>query len=155
MGVTPEIIVADCWYGSLDNVKCVRELGWKWLVELKKNRVVNRNEKLEDLNIPETGLKVHLRGYGWIYVFRLVEKNGYTRYFGTNLEDHTLAQVIKYVKMRWNIEVFHRKLKQYCGLAWMNQRKLSALYGSSIYKLKWNIIKLVIKNQLSIRLNIC
>lgn len=173
-GVTPEVVIADCWYGSLENVKYIRSLGWNWIMGLKKNRAVNRNEKLEDLNIPEEGLKVHLRGYGWIYVFRLVEKNGYTRYFGTNLENPTIEQIIKYVKMRWNIEVFHRELKQCCGLekcqartgrsqrnhivlsvlTWINQRKLRALYGSSIYKLKWNVVKYAIKNHLSIKLNL-
>ena len=172
-GVTPEIVIADCWYGSLDNVKHIRNLGWNWLVGLKKNRILNRNEKLEDLDIPEEGLKAHLRGYGWIYVFRLVEKNGYTRYFGTNLENPTKEQVIKYVKMRWNIEVFHRELKQCCSLercqarmgrsqrnhivlsvlAWINQRKLRALYDLSIYQLRWNVIKHSIKNHLVARLN--
>ena len=102
------------------------------------------------------------------------KKNGYTRYFGTNLEDPTTEQVIKYVKMRWSIEVFHRELKQCCGLgrcqahmgrsqrnhivlsvlAWINQRKLRAIHGSSIYNLKWNVIGHAIKNHMSMRLNL-
>jgi len=51
-GVTPEVIVADSWYSSLDNVKCIRDLGWYWLMGLKKNRIVNRGVKLENLDIP-------------------------------------------------------------------------------------------------------
>jgi len=51
-GVTPEVIVADSWYSSLDNVKCIRDLGWYWLMGLKENRIVNRGVKLENLDIP-------------------------------------------------------------------------------------------------------
>lgn len=60
-GMTPMAVVADSWYSSLDNVKCIRDLGWNWLMGLKKNRIVNRGQKLEDLDIPNSGLKVHLK----------------------------------------------------------------------------------------------
>lgn len=42
-GIKSSVIVADTWYPSL----------------------VNRKEKLQNLDIPEDGLKVHLRGYSW------------------------------------------------------------------------------------------
>src|SRR3989344_7363075 len=35
-GVTPVCVVADSWYSSLDNVKCIRDLGWYWLMGLRK-----------------------------------------------------------------------------------------------------------------------
>lgn len=160
-GVKPQAVVADSWYSSLNNVKCVRDLGWFWVMGLRKNRIVNRGENLESLEIPEGGLKVHLRGYGWITVFRLVAKNGRTDYMGTNLENPSREQVIDLVKKRWGVEVFHRELKQTCGLeccqarsgraqrnhiglallSWIRQSELRNRFACSIYQLKWNVIK--------------
>lgn len=104
--VKPQAVVADCWYSSLDNLKAVKGLGWFWVMGLKKNRVVNQGETLENLQIPESGLKVHLRGYGHITVFRFVATNGHTDYFGTNLPNPTRDEVTLLVKKRWEIEVF-------------------------------------------------
>ncbi|QGP55949.1 hypothetical protein PsalMR5_03424 [Piscirickettsia salmonis] len=88
-------------------------IGWQ---DLKKNRKVNRNETLEMLDFPDEGLKLHLRGYGWITVFRFVAKNGRTDYIGTNIEEPSRDQVEVIVKARWSIEVYHRELKQTCGI---------------------------------------
>lgn len=49
--VKPEAVIADSWYSSLDNLKTVRDLGWNWVMGLKKNRSVNKKEKLENLTI--------------------------------------------------------------------------------------------------------
>lgn len=61
-GLNPEAVIADSGYSSLDDLKCVRDLGWKWVMGLKKNRKVNRNGVISTLLIPDTGLKLHLRG---------------------------------------------------------------------------------------------
>ena len=67
-GIKPEVVVGDTWYSSLNNLKMIRDMNLNWVMGLKKNRKVNRNVELQDLDIPATGLKVHLRGYGWITV---------------------------------------------------------------------------------------
>ena len=160
-GVEPDAVLADSWYSSLDNLKHVRDLGWNWVMGLRKNRSVNRKERLDSLEVPETGLKIHLRGYGWITVFRFVAKNGRTDYIGTNIDNPTSEQILDFVKQRWSIEVFHRELKQTCGLeccqartgraqrnhiglailSWINQAKLRNKYNCSFYSLKWDVIK--------------
>lgn len=114
-GVNPEAVLADSWYSSLDNVKCIRSLGWDWAMGLKKNRIVNRGDTLGKLTIPEDGLEVHLRGYDMIKVFRFVAKNGRTDYLGTSILDISRDKLKVYWQMRWQIEVFHRELKQTCG----------------------------------------
>ncbi|MFU7502807.1 MAG: transposase [Candidatus Tisiphia sp.] len=43
-------------------------------------------------------------------------KNGRIDYITTNLENPTREQVEKIVKARWSIEVYHRELKQTCGI---------------------------------------
>lgn len=159
--VKPDLVIADCWYSSLDNLKCIRDLGWDWLMWLKKNRVVNRGQKLEELDIPDKGLEVHLRGYGWIYVFRFVRKNGRTEYIGTSLNNPTRKKVESYVDRRWSIETYHRELKQTCGLescrsragraqrnhivlsvlSWIRMANIRRLKGFSLYKQQWEVIK--------------
>jgi hypothetical protein len=115
-GIKPEAVIADTWYSSLNNLKMIRDLNLNWIMGLKKNRKINRDIELKDLEIPQEGLKVHLRGYGWITVYRFVAKNGRTDYIGTNIELPTQEKILGYVKKRWNIEIYHRELKQTCGL---------------------------------------
>jgi hypothetical protein len=128
-GVTPEAVIADSWYSSLDNLKHIRNLGWNWVMGLRKNRAVNRNQKLEELTIPDEGLDIHLRGYGWIHVFRFVGTNGRTDYIGTNIENPTRKQIKTLVRKRWEIEVFHPRAQT--GL-WSGA--LSVTHGTSAEK---------------------
>ena len=156
-----EAIVMDAWYSSLNNLKHMRDLGWIWVAGLRKNRVVNRGEKLGDIPIPDTGVRLHLRGYGWITVFRFVAQNGRTDYLGTNLEHPTRETVTHLVKIRWSIEVYHRELKQTCGLercqsrigrsqrnhigfsvlSWIRKAKRRNETTISMYQQQWSVMK--------------
>jgi len=96
-GLEPEMVVADSWYSSLKNLKSVRSHGWDWVMGLRSNRLVNKPHiQLCKLDIPDEGLKVHLKGYGWIKVFRFEIKNGRTDYIGTSRLDMTTEQVKEY-----------------------------------------------------------
>jgi hypothetical protein len=170
--VKPEAVVADSWYSSLDNLKYIRDLSWDWVMGLRKNRIVNRGEKLGKLNIPDEGMRIHLRGYGWITVFRFVSKNRRTDYVGTNIENPTRDQIIALVRKRWEIEVFHRELKQTCGLehcqartsraqrnhitlsvlTWIKQAAQRKQYNISFYQQQWNTIKDAIALQMKLEL---
>jgi hypothetical protein len=115
-GLEPEMVVADSWYSSLKNLKSVQSHGWDWVVGLRCNRLVNKPHiQICKLDIPGEGLKVHLKGYGWIKVFRFEAKNGRTDYIGTSRLDMTAEQVKVYFERRWSIEVMHRELTQICG----------------------------------------
>jgi hypothetical protein len=168
-GLDPEAVVMDAWYSSLDNLKAIRSLGWIWVMGLKKNRKVNRGETLETLHIPDEGLKIHLRGYGWITVFRFVAKNGRTDYIGTNMDNPSRDRIEMIMKARWKIEVYHRELKQTCGLercqsrtgraqrnhiflsisAWIQKYKRRLVQGVSFYQQKWDVIKNDISREMS------
>ena len=165
-------VVADSWYGSLDNCKCIRNLGWDWVIGLRKNRIINHDEKLENLTIPEEGVKVHLRGYGFITIFRFVTKNGRTDYFGTSIENPTREKVKSLIRSRWEIEVFHKELKQTCGLecsqartsrsqrnhivlsvlSWIKKAEVRRMQNITFYQQKWNIVKRAIAIQLQYEL---
>lgn len=115
-GLNPFAVVMDSWYSSLKNLKTIRDHGWIWVTTLRRNRKVNRNVSLEILGIPDEGLRVHLRGYGWVTVFKFVAKNGRIDYVSTNMENPTPEGIKKIMEARWSIEVYHRELKQTCGI---------------------------------------
>jgi hypothetical protein len=96
----------------LDNLKSIRSHGWDWVMGLKSKRLVNKPHiPLNELELSDEGLSVHLKGYGWIKVFRIVGKNGRTDFIGTSCLDLTCDQVKAYFERRWSIEVMHRELK--------------------------------------------
>jgi hypothetical protein len=115
-GLNPQAVVMDSWYSSLKNLKTIRSHDWEWVTTLRKNRKVNRNESLEKLHIPGEGVRVHLRGYGWITVFKFVAKNGRIDYVATSKEKISRAEIVDILSARWSVEVYHRELKQTCGI---------------------------------------
>jgi hypothetical protein len=160
-GIKPCAVVMDAWYSSLKNLKAIRDHGWGWVTTLRKNRKVNRDVSLETLDIPDEGLSVHLRGYGWITVFKFVAKNGRIDYVSTNRKNPTRDGVEKIIKARWSIEVYHRELKQTCGiercqartsraqrnhiclsiLAWLDKQRRRISENLSFYQQDWEMIK--------------
>ncbi len=119
-GFAPECVLFDSWYASLENLKAIRRRGWRWLTQLKANRTVNPdgtgNRPLGDCAISPTGTRVHLQGYGFILVFLIVRPDGDREYWATN--DLAMDELtrLKYAEWAWGIEVYHRGLKQHCGV---------------------------------------
>jgi putative transposase len=119
-GFRPACVVFDSWYGSVDNLRLIDDLGWRWLTQLKANRLVNPdrtgNRAVAGCAIAELGTVVHLKEYGMVRVFRIVTRDGETEHWATNDEQmHALAR-LRYAEDAWGIEVYHRALKQACGV---------------------------------------
>ena len=119
-GFAPDCVAFDGWYGSLDNLKLIRGLGWRWLTRLKINRRVNLDRQgskaVGETAIQAGGTVVHLQGYGLIRVFRIVSKNGDTEHWATDdLEMDDLTR-LGLAERTWAIENYHRGLKQCCGV---------------------------------------
>jgi len=116
----PECVLFDSWYASLENLKAIRGRGWRWVTQLKANRTVNPdgsgNRPLGDCAISPTGTRVHLQGYGFVLVFLIVLPKGDKEYWATN--DLAMGELtrLKYAEWAWGIEVYHRGLKQHCGV---------------------------------------
>ncbi|WP_342221080.1 IS701 family transposase [Candidatus Fukatsuia endosymbiont of Tuberolachnus salignus] len=115
-GISPEAVVMDAWYSSLDNLNAIRSPGWIGVTTLRKHRIVNRNVTLASLDIPEEGLSVHLRGDGWVTVFKFVAKHGCIDYVATNQETPTRRQISAVTEARRSVEVYHREITQTCGI---------------------------------------
>ncbi len=95
-GFTPRYVCFDGWYSSLENLKLIRTLGWQWLTRLKDNRLVNPdgsgNRQLGKCAIKTAGTRVHLKGYGFILVFRIDTPDGDTEYWATSDELMTMDE---------------------------------------------------------------
>jgi putative transposase len=119
-GFHPNYVLFDSWYSSLDNLKRVRSYGWWWLTQLKSNRQVNPdgsgNVAISTLEIGTEGRQVHLKGYGFIKVFRTVSPKGDAEYWATNNLDLDSSQYEQLSKEAWAIESYHRGIKQCCGV---------------------------------------
>jgi hypothetical protein len=83
-------VLFDNWYASLANLKRVRDYDWHWLTWLKSNRLVNPdgegNIPISQAEISPEGQVVHLKGYGFIKVFRTVSENGDEQYWASDLQ---------------------------------------------------------------------
>lgn len=119
-GFQPALVAFDSWYSSLDNLKLVRDFGWDWLTRLKSNRQVSLRagepQAVSALDIPTTGLTVHLRGYGLVKVFRTVDPHGNADYWATSRLDMTEPQRHLLADRAWLVEVYHRAIKQFTGI---------------------------------------
>lgn len=126
-GFNPRYVLFDTWYASLENLKLIDSFNWKWITQLKKNRIVSvkphKPQRLEELFIPKKGLKVHLRGFGFITVFKKVSKNRDIEYYATNDINLLISDVERIYSRRWKIEEYHQGLKQQCGIAKCQARK--------------------------------
>jgi hypothetical protein len=119
-GFTPRYVLFDSWYASLDNLKYLNDLNWKFLTRFKANRLVRINhgqpQALEEQAISATGTVVWVPGYGELKVFRFVAPNGDTSYWVSNDLDLTSDQRAVVAQWSWNVEEYHRGLKQYTGV---------------------------------------
>lgn len=119
-GFRPDFVLFDSWYSSLDNLKKIRDHGWHWLTRLKKNRLVNpdntKNVQISTIDIPSDGRNVHLKGYGFVKVFRIVSKDGDEEHWATDLIDMEEPDRKELARKSWKIEEYHRGIKQFCGV---------------------------------------
>ena len=119
-GFTPEYVLFDGWYASLENLKRVRDHGWRWLTRLKSNRQVTpedrRKRTLEEVATSAAGTVVHLQGYGLVRVFRIDASDGVTEYWATDDLEMAPGMRRHYAEVGFAIENDHRELKQNCGV---------------------------------------
>jgi putative transposase len=119
-GFRPRMVLFDGWYASLENLKAIRGYQWHWLTRFKANRLVDPentgNVPLSTVLIPPEGRRVHLKGYGVVRVFRTVAKDGDAEYWATSELTMTEEEREEWARQAFGIEVYHRGIKQCCGI---------------------------------------
>ena len=164
-GMKPRYVLFDSWYASLDNLKLVRNLDWRWVTRLQANRTVNPDGSgqiaLSEMEIGHDGSIAYLKGYGLVKVFRMVAKDGDVEYWASSDHDLTDLQRLKLADQAWSIENYHRDLKQNTGVercqlrsiigqknhigfsirAFFRMRIYRVKKGISRFAMKWNVIR--------------
>lgn len=120
-------VLFDSWYASWQNLKQVHRLGLFFYTTLKSNRLVSLSKESGYLHLDEiewtekrlqSGVIVKLRKVPFkVKLFKVVAKNGDIDWIITNDLDETMTtQVAQEADdLRWQIEEFHRELKQLTG----------------------------------------
>ena len=125
-GLQPLIVTSDAWYSSGDNLKLLKDKELGFLMGIAKNRKVAMNSgeytQVQALKIPDEGLLVYLKKFGYVKVFRKNFKNEVDRYYIMYLpekdatEQFTRTQFKEFHSIHWGIECYHRAIKQVCGI---------------------------------------
>ena len=124
-GLRPASVTGDSWYSSTKNLKAIKNKGLAFMFALKSNRQVSleKNEwiAVQSADIPEEGLTVWLRAFGFIRLFRTMLKNEHRHYALYLPDDAPLDQVIRTEfeaihDQHWQIEQYHRAIKQVCHI---------------------------------------
>lgn len=119
-GLKPDYTVFDSWYTSLDNLKQLRDMEWRWFTRLKENRLVTIDDAdyraVSDIEIPQQGRMLQLKDYGPVRVFRTVRDDGEVQYWATDDLEMDAKKRDELESTGWGIEVYHRGIKQCCGI---------------------------------------
>jgi hypothetical protein len=160
-------------YTGIDNLKCVSQLGWNWFSRIKKNRMVNsdhtNNRQVSSLTIPDDGLKVYMKKFGFVRVFHTVNKEGKERYWATNFltKDHEDRRNLQNICE--SIENYPCALKELCCVdnckirkevgqwnlincsirAFIRLEVVNRINNITIYNAKWEIVKSAIAGYLA------
>lgn len=128
-------VTGDSWYSSLENLKFLRHEQVGFLFGVADNRQVSLERgiqvQVQTLTIPESGLVVYLKEFGWVKVVCQSFKNE-ARYDILLLpNDEELRQLsrqdFRQHDRHWQIESFHRVIKQVCNIERFQVRTESAI----------------------------
>ena len=124
-GLRPNGVTGDSGYSSIANLKRVKNNLMGFMCAVESNRLVSLEKgtwiPVRKLEIPEEGMRVWLRRFGAVKLFRKRLKNQLRHYvvFLPNEEsDHTFkrADFQKLHDQHWKIEQYHRMIKQVCSI---------------------------------------
>lgn len=126
-GLLARTILFDSWYSSWDNLKLVNTHGWTFFTTLKSNRLVSisRETGYQHLDTLEFDQKAALEGLTvklkkvpfMVKLFRIATPDGRIEWVITNDLSESANVFVAELRNenRWQIEEFHRGLKQLTG----------------------------------------
>ena len=124
-GLKPAMITGDSWYSSEKNLKAIKNSSLGFMFAIKSNRTVSIEkgvwQQVQKINIPENGLIVWLKNYGNVKLFRTRLKDQLRHYVVYLPNEEKLSQFdrpafdLEHDK-HWQIEQYHRAIKQVCNI---------------------------------------
>ena len=136
-GIQANTVLFDSWYGSWENLKLVNNLNMVFFTTLKSNRLVSLNKETGYIHLDEVdwtperlaqGVMVKLQKVPFrVRLFKIVAPNGDIDWIITNSDAPLSADDVQDVNARrWQVEQFHRELKQLTGVEKCQCRKQRA-----------------------------
>lgn len=173
-------VLFDSWYASWQNLKQVHRLGLIFYTTLKSNRLVSLSKESGYVHLDEiewtaerlkNGVLVKLKKVPFkVKLFKVVAKNGDIDWVITNDLDETMTtKVVQEVNdLRWQVEDFHRELKQLTGSekcqcrkarsqrnhlacsyhAWLSLKVQAKTLGKTIYRVHTDLFSEFLRNEL-------
>lgn len=135
-GLKPDWVTGDSWYSSIENLKFLRNEKVSFLFGIADNRLVSVERgsyvQVKTLTIPEAGMMVYLKEFGLVKVFGQNFKNEVRHYIIYRPVESELQQLSRQDFRRihdshWQIESFHRVIKQVCNIERFQVRTESAI----------------------------
>jgi hypothetical protein len=169
-GLQPEWVTGDSWYASVANLKFLRNEKVGFLFGVAPNRRVSLEPghllQVQDLEVPEAGLMAYLKEFGWVKVFCQPFKNERRYYIMyqpevAQLQSLTRSNFLQIHAQHWQIECFHRVIKQVCNIERFYVRTEQAIRNHfycalrAFVKLQSLCIQGVIGNCYEISRNLC
>lgn len=131
-GLEPAYVTGDSWYSCVKNLKTIKNHQLGFLFALEANRLVSIEKgawvQVQSLEVPTDGLTVWLRDFGLVKLFRTSLKNQVRHYIihlpeeDDSNDDGLTLDAFKHVQFEalhdchWQIEQYHRAIKQVCHI---------------------------------------
>lgn len=121
-GIEADHVTGDSWYSCVPNLKAIRNHQLGFMFAVKSNRLISLEkgkwQQISSLEIPESGLVVWLKNFGEVKVFSKQLKDQ-MRYYILYSPKDTLIKEPSFIQIHdqhWQIEQYHRALKQVCHI---------------------------------------
>jgi hypothetical protein len=124
-GLKPDFTTGDSWYACVGNLKTVKNHRMGFLFAVESNRTVSVKKgswsQVQQLDIPEDGVRVWLRDFGEVKLFRTRLKDQLRHYIvwlpNPERYDTFITNDFQQLHDRhWKIEQYHRMIKQVCHI---------------------------------------
>lgn len=124
-GLKPAMVTGDSWYSCAKNLKVIKNHGLGFMFAIKSNRTVSIEkgiwQQVQKLDVPENGLLVWLKDYGNVKLFRTQLKDQLRHYVVYQPNEEKLTPFDRRAfdlehDKHWQIEQYHRAIKQVCNI---------------------------------------
>ncbi len=173
-------VLFDSWYASWKNLKHTHRLGLIFYTALKSNRLVSLSKESGYIHLDQiewneeqlvNGIIVKLKKVPFkVKLFKVVATNGDIDWIITNdLDDTVTTQVAQEADdLRWQVEEFHRELKQLTGSekcqcrkarsqrnhlaccyhAWVSLKVQANALNKTVYRVRTDLFSDYLRNEL-------
>lgn len=135
-GLEPAFVTGDSWYSCVKNLKTIKNHRMGFVFALESNRLVSVEKgvwsQVQRLTIPEDGLVVWLRDFGSVKLFRMRLKDQLRHYVVSLPDERQLITFHRHAfteqhDRHWQIEQYHRTIKQVCNIEHFQVRGSQAI----------------------------